>query len=107
MAIGLPARARDAQRFTGSHEEIGRAAIEVFKELGWTYTGSVPAELRASVGMSLWSWGERVQVLIGEDGLVSIESRGAMPMQWLDWGRNARNCQAFLSALARRRPAAR
>ena len=106
MALGLPARANDAQRFAGSHEEIGRDAIEAFRELGWTYTGSVPGELRASVGMSLWSWGERVRVLIGEGGLVSIESRGAMPLQWLDWGRNARNCRAFLSALARRRQAA-
>ena len=106
MAIGLPARASDAQRFNASHEAIGRAGIEAFKELGWTYTGSVPGELRASVGISLWSWGERVRVVIGEGGLVSIESRGAMPLQWADWGRNGRNCRAFLETLARLAPKA-
>lgn len=106
MAFGLPAQARDAQRFKGSHDEIGRAAIEAFKELGWTYTGSVPGEIRASVGISLWSWGERVRVLIGQDGLVSVESRGAMPLQWADWGRNGRNCREFLAALARLAPTA-
>jgi hypothetical protein len=106
MAFGFPARASDAQRYAGSHEAIGRAAIEAFKSLGWTYTGSVPGELRASVGISLWSWGERVRVVIGEGGLVSIESRGAMPLQWLDWGRNGRNCRAFLETLARFTPKA-
>ncbi len=106
MAFGFPAKASEAQRFQGTHEALGRAAVEAFNRLGWSYTGSVPGELRASVGMSLWSWGERVRVMIAQDGLVSIESRGAMPLQWADWGRNGRNCRAFLAALAQLAPAA-
>jgi hypothetical protein len=40
-------------------------------------------------------------VQIGRSGDVWIRSECAFPLQLVDWGKNHRNCKAFMKAVAR------
>ena len=104
MALGFPANASESRRFSASPDAIGQAAVGVFQALGWQYTGSTPGLLLGKVGISAMSWGEKLSVAIAPDGTVTVNSAGAFPLQWLDWGKNRRNCLKFLDALAQAVP---
>jgi hypothetical protein len=46
-----------------------------------------------NVGMSGWSWGERLTMRFGDDGELSVESVCRFPLQLFDWGKNERNVE--------------
>ena len=49
----------------------------------------------AKVSMSRTSWGERVEVSLANPGMLVIRSRGILPTQIFDWGKNKRNVERF------------
>jgi len=68
------------------------------RSLGWTVTEQ-HGLVQAAAGVSVWSWGERVTVQLHTDG-ATVTSTCAMPLQIVDWGKNARNVGALLAALS-------
>ena len=59
--------------------------------------------IKASSGASIWSWGERVEVLVSKTGggtKVDVYSRAKA--QLVDWGKSGRNVTNFLAALNKR-----
>jgi hypothetical protein len=54
---------------------------------------------RASMGFSFWSYGEDLTVEVFDDGEVTVRSECSFPLQWIDWGKNARNCRRLLDAI--------
>jgi hypothetical protein len=53
----------------------------------------------ARVPFNIWSYGERLQVDIQDDGTVSVLSRCSWRLQCFDWGKNRTNVSAFFSQL--------
>ncbi|KGN40476.1 hypothetical protein [Knoellia aerolata] len=62
-----------------------------------------PNTVVATRSLSTASWGEtmtvRVEPHTGGRGLVTVWSRPAYPLQWLDYGRNRRHANAVLAAV--------
>ena len=54
---------------------------------------------RASMGFSLWSYGEDLTVEVSDDGEVTVTSECSFPLQLVDWGKNSRNCRRLLDAI--------
>lgn len=62
-----------------------------------------PGMMRASVGASLWSWGEDVTLRFatGPAGTsVHIRSECKFPLQLIDWGRNKKNVEHIAHGLS-------
>lgn len=55
----------------------------------------------AWIGVNLWSWGERLAVVIDNGGRVHVCSTCRFPLQIIDWGKNRRNCHGLLATIAR------
>ena len=66
-----------------------------FYNLGWSYHEG-PGFIKASVPLSLLSWGEEVMVCFYQMGF-SIESRCVFPLQFIDWGKNKNNVNKFMN----------
>jgi hypothetical protein len=64
--------------------------------LRWT-SREMPGMFTASVPMSLLSWGEEITIRLYQD-CFSIESKCAMPLTLIDWGKNQKNIDQFLAA---------
>lgn len=93
MATGIPA----------SHTELFAAApsaqlLDAFAAaahaLGWT-VGRFADRVMASTKVSLWSFGEQIEVRLVPEG-AAVTSRCALPTQVVDWGKNAKNVRALV-----------
>jgi hypothetical protein len=99
----MSAKYDDRQQFSQPVAEIQSAVREAFHSLGaknidWSSDG---LQATARTGISWWSWGERMSVLIGPSGDVRVRSRCAFPMQVVDWGKNEENCRVLLGEMSR------
>ncbi len=98
MAIGFPARHRQRERFRHTGDELQRLARDAVGELGWTVLRDEQGLIELRVRINFWSWGELVAIQIG-DGFVDVLSRCRAPTQFIDWGRNQRNVEAFFARM--------
>lgn len=58
--------------------------------------------MRATVNVTLMSWGEHITINVGQHpqgSVVHIESKCAMPVQLVDWGRNKKNVDHIVRGL--------
>lgn len=72
------------------------AVEQTLGELGWKYEEPEEGLLRASVTVSLSSFGETFSIRTRQRGIVEIESRCKWPSQVIDWGKNRANIREFL-----------
>ena len=75
------------------------AVRSTFDSLGWRYQALADGAFTAQTTINLMSWGENLSVQINPDGSVQAESRCAMPLQCLDWGKNNENVRMFFHRL--------
>ena len=55
--------------------------------------------IRAKSRLSFWSWTEKIDVKIEDNGTVRMKSECSLPTQIIDWGKNKRNVRKFFSYL--------
>jgi hypothetical protein len=98
MSFGFPAYHQQAETFNLPNGDLAALIRSALEELGWKITADSPSYFEASVMFNLWSWGEKISVSI--EGLtVEIVSKGVMPTQCLDWGKNKKNVTVLLNTL--------
>ncbi len=96
MAFGFPAYARGSRQYDFSSNALQEAVARALNALGWTPFGNWSGRrFVAEIGVSVWSWGEKVNVKIDCDGTIWFESKCRLPTQCIDWGKNQRNVKAF------------
>lgn len=99
----MTARFSDRERFAFPVEHIRAAAVDALAtvhadDIEWSADGT---QVSGRLGVSIWSWGERVSVTVGPAGQVTVSSRCAFPLQAIDWGKNESNCRAVMGELSR------
>jgi hypothetical protein len=82
------------RKFNASAEDCQAAARYALrrtarKDVVWSNGG-----ITFSVPMSWWSWGEKVAIDLGEDGIVKVFSKCVCQLH--DWGKNQRNVDGIL-----------
>ena len=72
----------------------------LYQELPINLTGRAIA---LQTRVSLWSWGERIEIIIEDNPSARfkyrVASRSLLPTPWLDWGVNARNVRRVVQLL--------
>jgi len=71
-------------------------AQDTVNYLGWNVGTKSESSFSARTKMSLSSYGEEISVSV-QDGIATIESR-CTGNQMMDWGKNRKNVEAFVSA---------
>lgn len=79
-----------------SPEVLMSAVKATLNSLGWKYDVLSPTQAQAKVGMSLWSFGERVKIETPSSGLVNVES-SCVVSSAMDYGKNKKNVTKFLT----------
>ncbi len=97
MAIGFPASYKTQVDLDGPRQRGREAAIYSFEILGWRYEMVNLDLYRAKIPINLMTWGETITVDFSVPDVVIVESKCTFPMQIIDWGRNRRNVNEFLS----------
>jgi len=97
MAFGFPAYHEERVSFSRGDQFV-RALQDVLSMRGITIKSQTSGLIRGKAGLSLWSWGEDIEVYIGE-GVARIRSSCSFPLQCLDWGKNRRNVEAIRRGL--------
>jgi hypothetical protein len=77
-------------------EVLMSAVKATFNSLRWKYDVLSPTQAQAKVGMSLWSFGERVKIETPSAGIVNVESSCVVPSA-IDYGKNKKNVTKFLT----------
>ena len=102
MAFGFPPRHSEQLSLSAGPADLHAAVRDSLNTLAWTVKQDGGQSLRAAVGVSLFSYGERVQIQVESDRTLRISSRNVFPLQFYDWGKNKRNVERFVSELRRR-----
>jgi len=66
----------------------------------WTLASEIPGMIVVRVPFSLYSYGERMEIRFYQD-CFDVSSACIFPLQLIDWGKNSRNIQDFLTAYQR------
>lgn len=101
MAIGLPPKHTDYFSFPAEIPDHRAAVLQTLRTLGWKVTEQSGQSISATVGLSFWSYGERVQITFEADRGITIRSQNRFPLQFLDWGKNKANVERFLTEIRR------
>ena len=72
---------------------------EAFSKLGWQFTTRDSHTTIAIIGSNPRTWGEKVTVVVEEDGSVAAESVCSLPWQVVDWGKNKSNLNELHGSL--------
>lgn len=56
-------------------------------------------KIYAKSKLSLWSWTEKIDVTVEDNGNVTMKSECSLPTQIIDWGKNKRNVNKFFNTL--------
>jgi rhomboid protease GluP len=71
-------------------------ALEAAKQKGWNVGPATASGFRAYTSLSLSSYGEEISVTL-DNGIATIKS-ACTGNQFMDWGKNKRNVESFISA---------
>ncbi len=78
------------------------AARQAINQCGWKVASMDASTIKASTGVSIWSWGETVVVQVQTSGGVTylnVQSKSGWAL--VDWGKNQENVNKFLTHLSR------
>ena len=81
-----------------TREEIEEAVKAALLLLGGCYEIS-PRVYRSDIGMTYWSWGERVTVDVSAEGIMKIASESTFSPTLIDYGKNKENVSKVLNGL--------
>lgn len=101
MAFGFPAYATGSRRFDLPQDELASGVRNALAGLGWKFEALSPTHFVARLSAGVWSWGERVNIDVAEDGTVAVSSECVFPLQCFDWGKNQTNVHTFVDSLVR------
>ena len=103
IAIGFPPSVQQRVYFRDvSGPELRDALEEALDRLNWNFHRTGRWEYRASTGVVPFiTWGSTVTARVEGEGELFVRSESAMPLQWIDWGRNSYNVNALLGKLER------
>ena len=76
---------------------------KAISQCGWKVINMGSSTIKATTGISIWSWGETVLVQVQvSEGLtyLNVQSK-SKDMVLLDWGKNQENVDKFLNYLSR------
>lgn len=75
-------------------------AVEAgMRSAGWSNIQRQGSTISCKVGFNLWSFGETMVITLASNHAV-LRSTCILPTQCVDWGKNRRNVQKLLAALA-------
>lgn len=97
MSFGFPAYYKIARPLRGTRKSAREAAVYAFEKLGWRYLETPEGGYQVDIGWNILSWGERIIVSFQEPDAITIESKGVLITQCLDWGKNKTNVKQFLT----------
>jgi len=100
MAFGFPAHHEAEVQFSDRHDFF-QALEEVLYSEGVTVKDRTRDAVFGKFGISLCSWGERIEIVIGLE-TAQIRSRCSCPVQCIDWGKNRRNVERIVEGLQAR-----
>jgi hypothetical protein len=102
MAFGFPAHHTERYTGTGKAEDVRAAVRSTLNELTWSIRDERSDAITATASISQMSWGDRIVVNFLPDGLISVTSKCAYPLQCIDWGKNETNVRRFMSEIMKR-----
>ncbi len=94
-----------SRTYSCSADSLLEASRHALTQIGAsiTYEDSAERSIRAQLAMSVWSWGEVVEITIKpvkeEESEITVESRSRFPLTLVDWGKNRRNVIGVLDQL--------
>lgn len=93
-------RSKRSRRYDASWNRLLDAVDAALEDIGASGIRWPDEDLaRASMGFSLFSYGEDLTVEVFDDGEVTVASECSFPLQLIDWGKNSRNCRRLLDAI--------
>lgn len=81
-----------------AHSFFQRAA-DAMRRLGWNVFRVEETFLEGSLKMSIWSWGEDIQLRQISNDQVEMVSKCKLVTQVIDWGRNRKNIDKLLAMM--------
>lgn len=100
MSFGFPAYHESSKAYNVEAYELRKMIETVLAEFGWRLEIDTISNITALVPISGSSWGEKLIISFGENGVLNVRSEGLLPMQCIDWGKNRRNVVRFLDRLS-------
>lgn len=96
----MPASRQGSMAFSAGRDEVFQASMKALSQCGFHVAESNPeaGQIKATTGMGLRSWGEKITISVSADGRADITS-SCRGIQLIDYGKNKANVNAFLSAL--------
>jgi hypothetical protein len=92
--------------FNASPDAVMAAVADVLQRDFHIRATQIPGGLSGSIGISLLSWGEKLSVTVDGTGpqgtAVTVNSKSAVVLQFIDYGKNRRNVQKLLRQLTER-----
>lgn len=94
-----------SRAYSCSADSLLEASRQALIQIGAsiTHEDSATRSIRAQLAMSVWSWGEVVEITIKsvkeEESEITVESRSRFPLTLVDWGKNKRNIIGVLNQL--------
>ena len=101
----MPAQELLSKAFPNSFDDVWQGAHDAVRSIGASITEDDPASgrMKARVSLSLWSWGEVIEVSVTPASappiLVSVVSESRAPLTLADWGKNRRNVTQVIRQL--------
>ncbi len=99
MAFGFPAYHSEIFSPGGNGVDLRAAVKEALAALCWPVKQESPDAIVAIIGLSFWSWGEKVIIRFLPDHILALRSECIFPLQSIDWGKNKKNIRRFQSEL--------
>ena len=99
MAFGFPAYHIEHYQPRQPHT-LQNTLQKAINMMGWEVVGGNQEFIYIKSSITLWSWGEKIQIRYLPNQNIEIKSECTLPTQCFDWGKNQKNVQQFLSKLA-------
>ena len=100
MTFGFPAYYTEdyfssAETIADLHESM----LDALHELGWIIKKQSRTHVTATTPFNAFSWGEKIDIQLFPDLMVTITSKCSLVTQCVDWGKNRANVRMLLKTL--------
>jgi hypothetical protein len=100
MAFGFPAYHTEIYQPKSENINLLDKIKDAIISLGWKIESKNSNQIIGSTSASLMSYGERIKIVIKENGSYSITSKCSFPIQCIDYGKNRKNVIDIISFLS-------
>ena len=99
MAFGFPAYHTETYQPEDQNINLLEKINDGIISLGWKIKNQTPNQIIGSTSVSLFSWGETLEIVKMDNGSCTITSKCSMPTQCFDLGKNKTNVMKLISFL--------